>query len=186
MDIFNILGHIFCCLIIYPFLYLISIIDYIIGLILPYNYQNKHLYPDRNAVLSEQVDKSDPNSPWRSTLARDLFHIENQNANVYDEFLNNYKKFANAGVRTLGIREVLSINDELQPNGKIFKKFSLSDDYKWTSYQDVLDRINNISNGLLKIGLKSNQNVVLFAETRPEWLLTAFSCFRYLYLELFD
>jgi long-chain acyl-CoA synthetase len=177
MDLENI-AH---TLIIYPFLFLIDIIDHIIGIFLPYNNRNKHIYPDKNAVLSKQIDDSDPNSPWRSTLTHDLFHIENVDANIYDEFLNNYKKFSHADVKTLGIREVSSIYDELQSNGKIFKKFSLSNEYKWTCYQQVLDRINNISNGLLKIGLKSDQNVVLFAETRPEWLVSAFACFRYFF-----
>ena len=177
------MGRFFGSLIIHPFLFLIDIIDCFMDLILPYNNQNKNnSYPEKNAVLSVQLDKSDPYSPWRSTLSNDLFHIDNENANIYDEFLNNYKKFAQYGVKTLGIREVLSVNDELQPNGKIFKKFSLSNDYKWSTYQDVLDRINNISNGLLKIGLNSDQNVVLFAETRPEWLVSAFACFRYFIL----
>jgi long-chain acyl-CoA synthetase len=160
--------------VIYPFLFVVGIIDFIIGLFLPYKYEDDSL-PDKNAVLSELTDKSDSKSAYRSTLSHDLLKVDDPNANIYDEFASNYKKFVD--VKTLGVREVISIDDEVQPNGKVFKKFSLGD-YKWTSYEEVYERINNISNGLLKIGLKSDQNVVLFAETRPEWLMSAFACFR--------
>ena len=159
---------------IYPFLFVVGIIDFILGLFLPYKYEDDSL-PDKNAVLSELTDSSDSKSAYRSTLATDLLRIEDPNANLYDELANSYKKFLD--IKTLGVREVLSIDDEKQPNGKVFKKFSLGD-YKWCKYEDIFQRINNISNGLLKIGLKSDQNVVMFAETRPEWLISAFSCFR--------
>lgn len=72
----------------------------------------------------------------------------------------------------------MSIDDEIQLNGKVFKKYSLSSDYKWTTYEDVYARVNNLSNGLLSLGLKSNDKIVLFAETRPEWLVSAFACFK--------
>jgi long-chain acyl-CoA synthetase len=36
----------------------------------------------------------------------------------------------------------------------------------------------NLSNGLLKIGIKSEENIILFSETRPEWMISAFACFR--------
>ena len=79
--------------------------------------------------------------------------------------------------QTLGVREVLSIDDEVQSNGKVFKKLSLGS-YKWTTYETALKRVDNLSNGLLNLGLKSDQNIVLFAETRPEWLISALACFK--------
>ena len=85
------------------------------------------------------------------------------------------KKFWNN--KTLGVREILSIDDEVQPNGKVFKKFSLGG-YKWSTYETTYEKVNNLSNGLLSLGLKSNDSVVLFAETRPQWLIGAFACFR--------
>ena len=76
------------------------------------------------------------------------------------------------------LREILSIDDDVQANGKVFKKFSLSPDYDWVTYEEALKRIRHISDGLLAVGLKSNDNIVLFAETRPEWLYSALACFR--------
>ena len=59
----------------------------------------------------------------------------------------------------------------------MFKKLSLGN-YKWSTYETVLKRVNNLSNGLLKMGLKSNDSIMLFAETRPEWIMSALACFR--------
>jgi long-chain acyl-CoA synthetase len=160
--------------VIYPFLHIIGFIDFIIGLIVPYKYEDNQL-PNKTICLSEQTDKSDPTSAYRSTLFNDLIACDDFNANVYDEFKLNYKRFAQ--ISTLGVRELFSIDDEVQPNGKVFKKFNLGS-YKWQTYEQMHDRIERFSSGLLNIGLKSNQNVVLFAETRPEWLISAFACFR--------
>jgi long-chain acyl-CoA synthetase len=94
---------------------------------------------------------------------------------MYTLLERGVKKFKN--LKTMGVREVLSIDDETQPDGKVFKKYDQGE-YKWITYDRMFDKVNNFSNGLLSIGLKSGQNVVLFAETRPEWLQTAFSCFK--------
>jgi long-chain acyl-CoA synthetase len=61
--------------------------------------------------------------------------------------------------------------------GKVFKKFHLGD-YSWSTYEEIGKRVIHISNGLLKVGLESEMNVILFAETRAEWLMSALSCFR--------
>lgn len=166
---------IFKYLIIKPFLFVVALIDFIIGLIVPYKYEDPEL-PDKNALLSELTDKSDPKSPFRSTLTPDLVQIDDLNLNIYQEFANAVKKHWDKN--TLGVREILSIDDEIQPNGKVFKKYSLASSYTWTKTEDVFARVNNLSNGLLALGLKSNDNIVLFAETRPEWLISAFACFK--------
>jgi long-chain acyl-CoA synthetase len=59
----------------------------------------------------------------------------------------------------------------------VFKKFSLGA-YKWTVYEQVYERVNNFSAGLASLGIEPEQKVVLFAETRPEWIISAFGCFR--------
>lgn len=73
--------------------------------------------------------------------------------------------------------EIFSVEDDVQPTGKVFKKFSLGS-YKWSTYETLHKRVNNLSNGLLNIGLKSDESIMIFAETRPEWLLSALACFR--------
>jgi len=161
-------------LVIHPFLIVVGLLDFLIGLVIPYKYDDVDL-PNKDAILSEITDKTDPNSPYRSTLTPDLIRLDNPDNNLYNEFAAAAKKYWYN--QTLGVREVLSIDDEVQPNGKVFKKLSLGN-YKWTTYETALKRVDNFSNGLLNLGLKSDQNIVLFAETRPEWLISALACFR--------
>ena len=40
------------------------------------------------------------------------------------------------GRKLLGTRDVLEEEDELQPNGKMFKKLALGD-YRWFTYEQV-------------------------------------------------
>ncbi len=73
-------------------------------------------------------------------------------------------------------------------------------DYKWISYDEGYKKIVAFSNGLLDIGkqaifnqfdillwsslwclfkgVKSKGSLVLFSETRLEWMITALSCYR--------
>ena len=161
-------------LLIHPILFLVNLVDNLIGLVLPYKYEDVAL-PSNKKILSELTDPSDPGSGYRSALFADLMRLDDRSTNIYKKMEESAKKYAQ--IKTIGVREVLSIDDEKQPNGKIFKKFSLGD-YQWTTYTEMLAKINNLSNGLLNIDLKSDMNVVLFAETRVEWLLSAFACFR--------
>lgn len=77
-----------------------------------------------------------------------------------------------------GYRKVLGEEEEKQPNGKIFKKLILDDDYTWVSYHDANDRIEQLAAGLVKNGVKPDDRVILFAETRPEWMLCSQAIFR--------
>ena len=77
----------------------------------------------------------------------------------------------------MGVRDLFSIDDEIQSNGKTFKKFELGN-YKWQTYKIFHERVVNLSNGLLSTGISSKQNVVIFAETRAEWIMFALSFFR--------
>lgn len=122
--------------IIYPFLYLVGFIDFVLGLILPYKYEDNKL-PEKDAILAHLTDSSDPTSPYRSNLFPDLIKVEDKNANLFDE-LSKCSKMYN-DLDTMGVRELISIDDELQPNGKVFKKFSLGS-YKWSSYEKFLKK----------------------------------------------
>ncbi|XP_027729568.1 long-chain-fatty-acid--CoA ligase 3 isoform X1 [Vombatus ursinus] len=80
--------------------------------------------------------------------------------------------------RLLGTREVLIEEDEVQPNGKIFKKVILGD-YNWMSYEEVYVRACNFGNGLRVLGQKPKTNIAIFCETRAEWMIAAQACFMY-------
>lgn len=79
--------------------------------------------------------------------------------------------------KCLGTRKILSEEDEVQPNGRVFKKFTMGD-YEWQSYADVERLAEHFGRGLRELGHEERQNVVIFAETRAEWMIAAHGCFR--------
>lgn len=79
--------------------------------------------------------------------------------------------------RCLGTREYLSEEDELQPNGRVFKKYNMGD-YKWKSFIEVERLAACFGRGLRELGIKQKENIVIFAETRAEWMIAAQGCFK--------
>ncbi|XP_048487417.1 long-chain-fatty-acid--CoA ligase 4 isoform X1 [Plutella xylostella] len=77
----------------------------------------------------------------------------------------------------LGTRTVLSEEDEPQPNGRVFKKFNMGE-YVWRSYADTEREALQLSRGLREAGVPPRQSVVMFAETRAEWMIAAHACFK--------
>ena len=65
----------------------------------------------------------------------------------------------------LGVRHILAEEEEKQSNGRVLKKWKLSD-YQWLTIGEVDQRIGDISKGLLVHGVKPKDNVLIFAETR--------------------
>lgn len=61
---------------------------------------------------------------------------------------------------------------EKQADGKSFKKLILGD-YKWITYREVDRKLDLIGKALMSLGVRPRQNVVVLAETRMEWMLTA-------------
>ncbi|XP_054647252.1 long-chain-fatty-acid--CoA ligase 4 [Dunckerocampus dactyliophorus] len=78
----------------------------------------------------------------------------------------------------LGVRDVLSQENEIQPSGKVFKKLILGD-YKWLSYNQVDSLVSQFGRGLAALGQKPKTTIAIFCETRAEWMITAQTCFRH-------
>uniref|UniRef100_A0A3P9I266 long-chain-fatty-acid--CoA ligase n=1 Tax=Oryzias latipes TaxID=8090 RepID=A0A3P9I266_ORYLA len=78
----------------------------------------------------------------------------------------------------LGTREVLSEEDELQPNGKVFKKVILGN-YNWLSYEEAYLAAKCFGSGLAALNQRPHCNIAIFCETRAEWLVAAQACFMY-------
>ena len=78
----------------------------------------------------------------------------------------------------LGTRDILAHEDEVQSNGKIFKKFQLGD-YRWISYEGAETTADYFGRGLRSIGLKPKEKICVFADTRNEWFLSAVACFKH-------
>lgn len=78
----------------------------------------------------------------------------------------------------LGTRELLSEEDEVQPNGKVFKKVILGE-YQWLSYEEAYQAALCFGSGLAALGQKPHCNIAVFCETRAEWIIAAQACFMY-------
>ena len=90
-------------------------------------------------------------------------------------FKNNVKRFGDR--KCLGSREVFGEEDERQPDGKVFRKLILGD-YKWLTYKQADERVEHLARGLYLQGVKPGDMVMIFAETKAEWLLSAYAVFR--------
>ncbi|XP_047210276.1 long-chain-fatty-acid--CoA ligase 4 [Girardinichthys multiradiatus] len=78
----------------------------------------------------------------------------------------------------LGTREVLSNENEVQPNGKVFKKLILGE-YRWLSYNELDSVVSEFGSGLAALGQQPKSTIAIFCETRAEWMITAQACFRH-------
>lgn len=167
-------------------LFIVEIVDTVLDLLI-LGPRNKRWYddlPSRRAKQTIQVDSSDPGSPYQSLFASEyaasggLFKIDSvkHGKNLYDAIRRSCVKHVDKPA--MGVREIIKYEDERQENGKVFKKSIMKNEYEWITYGEMLTRIDNLSNGLLKLGLKSNDSVVIFAETRPEWFISAMACMR--------
>ncbi|MBN3295708.1 ACSL3 ligase, partial [Amia calva] len=78
----------------------------------------------------------------------------------------------------IGTRELISEEDELQPNGKVFKKVILGE-YNWLSYEEAYLAAAQFGSGLAALGQKPKSTIAIFCETRAEWLISAQACFMY-------
>ena len=52
-------------------------------------------------------------------------------------------------------------------------------EYHWENYETVFTRICNFGSGILALGQKPRNKLVIFAETRAEWMIAAQACFKY-------
>lgn len=128
--------------------------------------------------IKAKATSDKPGSPFRS-----VDHFDSL-ASVDFPGLDTLDKLFDAAVKKfpehdcLGTRERLSEENEVQANGKVFKKLILGE-YRWLSYEDVGQRVNSFGRGLSALGLKPKDKIAIFCETRAEWMIAAQACFKF-------
>lgn len=82
-------------------------------------------------------------------------------------------------VRT--IYEVFQRGRRVSNNGPCLGHRTPNQPYQWISYQEVSDRAEYVGSALLHRGCKPNseQFIGIFAQNRPEWIITELSCYTY-------
>lgn len=85
---------------------------------------------------------------------------------------SNYKN-----KRCLGTREILAEVDDRQPDGKVFKRLKMGQ-YKWRTFDEVEVEAQFFGKGMRELGMDPKEKVVIFAETRAEWMISAHGLFK--------
>ncbi|CAD7011863.1 unnamed protein product [Ceratitis capitata] len=93
------------------------------------------------------------------------------------EKMFNYVAKVHSNKRCFGTRQILSEEDEVQPNGRVFKKYNMGE-YKWKNFIEADRMATSFGRGLRECGQNARQNIVIFAETRAEWMIAAHGCFK--------
>lgn len=79
--------------------------------------------------------------------------------------------------KCLGTRDILSEEDEVQSNGRVFKKYRMGE-YKWRNFIETELQATYFGRGVREFGVQPRQKVVVFAETRAEWMIAAHGLFK--------
>jgi long-chain acyl-CoA synthetase len=139
---------------------------------------NPHKRMEQSRRIKARPVSSEPGAAYRTvdnfdTLTTTLFA---ECATLDDLFLRAVRLYSTHDC--LGTRELLNEENEIQPNGKVFKKVILGD-YSWMTYEEVYRKMSNLGSGLMALGQQPRKNICIFAETRAEWMLAAQACFKY-------
>jgi len=129
---------------------------------------NAHLVRESSESISWKRDKSRENDVYREYI------IDNKVDTVTKAFNYAVAKYGNK--KALGTREVLGETEEMQSNGKMFKKLALGE-YKWMNYNETHKTSNSFGKGLRELGQNPGDVIAIYAETRAEWLMSAFGAF---------
>jgi len=121
---------------------------------------------------SEEVkfarDRSNDNPTYKEII------IQNKVDTVTKAFEYSVRKHGNK--QCMGTRQILAEEDEKQKNGKVFKKLILGA-YRWISYKDAHSISKSFGRGLRELGQLPRTPIAIYAETRYEWLMSAFGAF---------
>uniref|UniRef100_A0A7N8XRY5 long-chain-fatty-acid--CoA ligase n=1 Tax=Mastacembelus armatus TaxID=205130 RepID=A0A7N8XRY5_9TELE len=133
---------------------------------------------ERSRQIKARSVSGHPAGPYRSANSQEkLVAWLHHGVNTLDKmFEHAAKKFPQRDC--LGTREVLSEEDELQPNGKVFKKVILGN-YNWLSYEEAYQAAKCFGSGLTALGQKPLCNIAIICETRAEWIVASQACFMY-------
>jgi long-chain acyl-CoA synthetase len=116
-----------------------------------------------NRIRAKLEDPSDPYSAWVRIGDPPKHYLHD--CKTLPEAQQKLLLMNGRDKQCLGFRKISAEEEEKQPNGKVLKKWTLSD-YQWLTMGEVDDRIGDIARGLLVYGVKPKDTVLIFAETR--------------------
>uniref|UniRef100_A0A0N4ZWQ3 long-chain-fatty-acid--CoA ligase n=1 Tax=Parastrongyloides trichosuri TaxID=131310 RepID=A0A0N4ZWQ3_PARTI len=133
----------------------------------------------RNIELSNQIKaipsiSNDPSSPWINTKTIDT----GLEIAPFEGCKNLHQIWENAVASNvdkdiLGVREVRGL---YKAPGQPYK-VDLGD-FRWFTYNEIDNEIEILSRKFRENGLKKGDKIVIFSETRKEWMITALTAFK--------
>lgn len=103
-------------------------------------------------------------------------HLESKNAITLPDILElsaaKYGEQFCIGTRKLVERK------KFDEGGKSLEKLVLGE-YQWKSYREVQDMVTKVAAGVQALGFKKGDRILIFAETRAEWFVSAIGCLRF-------
>jgi long-chain acyl-CoA synthetase len=86
----------------------------------------------------------------------------------------NAKQYADR--KCMGTRQLLE-GKEVQKGGKVLQQLTFGE-YQFETFAEVDDHITKIVGGLKSLKMQKGDHVVIYAETRAQWMQTALACFK--------
>ncbi|PAV90113.1 hypothetical protein WR25_05731 [Diploscapter pachys] len=144
---------------------------------LPYQLFNSPVEKLRKSgrVKARFVDEEERDGPIRHVdgLASEYFLGKNTLDKYWRHTVELYDE-----APCLGTRQLLQVHEDKQENGRVFEKWEMGE-YVWESYREVESHVQRLAAGFKDLVKESpDSKVVIFAETRAHWVITALSCFR--------
>ena len=135
-------------------------------------------YPHRRGAYSARVDAASGEAVWHHADHVGDFHVEPFVGCDTVHKVFEYAVKVNGTRPAMGEREVLEISKTTTADGREAEKLRLGA-YKWMTFREASDRVNAIASGLVDLaGLKAGDKVIIYADTKRDWQLTAQACFR--------
>lgn len=128
-----------------------------------------------NRIRAVQEDPSNPYSAWVRVGTPPEMIIDK--CTTIDEIMKKCIQVYRDR-NCMGYRKVLEEIEELQADGKVHLKKRLAPEYTFLTFGQVDERIDDIMRGLLLSGVQPGDKMVIFMETRMEWMLTAQALYR--------
>ena len=137
--------------------------------------------------------------PWQKLRKSKMFQVQmykdKNGRNIYYRngpnelecsFINHHRTVTDL-LKTLdrnriavGARNVISEKLHCDQNGKPIivdgkelTKIELSNDYKWLTSGEIMDRADAIARGLQRLGINQNDKVIIYADSNVEWFLVS-------------
>ncbi|XP_060856885.1 fatty acid CoA ligase Acsl3 isoform X1 [Metopolophium dirhodum] len=155
--------------------FIYDVITYPVYLILQQPWNKKH----KSKQIKSDITKFDDHTIIIKTLSKPtsnhLTLVKDKIDTLQKVFQHAVNKYADS--YCLGTRDVLAEEDEVQQNGRIFKKYVMGD-YRWMTFTEVDKASDDFGNALVSLGQKPKDNIAIFAETRAEWMISVQACFK--------